>query len=60
MCELCGPKKREHANNVAEQLERLAARYRDMGYGRLDPHSDAVKPTAALAKTVLRELVEWI
>lgn len=65
MCDLCNPEFREPAKRemllVADNLERLAAQYRDMAEGRLKPHSNPALDVASRAKSVIHALVkEWI
>lgn len=63
MCDLCSDYEsgKRKALFVAEQLDRLSQAYRDMAYRKISPHGDAVKPIGALAKSIVRELVqEWV
>lgn len=66
MCNLCGneeeqQKGREAALLLADDLVRLAGRYRSMARGLLKPHTAEMGGTVSLAKSVIRKLVdEWI
>lgn len=67
MCNLCSndPNEREKARKyqeiIADDLERLAANYRDMAHGRIKPHTDAAKIVALRATSLVRHLVdEWV
>lgn len=66
MCNLCGTEKETRAArdfNVAfaDNLERLAAKYRDLAYGRLKPHTEEMKRVGPLAHSIIRHLVEeWV
>lgn len=66
MCNLCSndEQEREAARKTAlfhaEQMEALAAAYRHMAHGKLNPHSDEAKKVGAVARSLVRELVaEW-
>jgi len=63
MCELCeNPEAgRKSAIQFAENLESLAANYRRMANGQLDPHGEKIRSVAISAKSIVRKLVEeWV
>lgn len=63
MCELCSNPEagRKSATRMAERLEHLAANYRRLANGTLDPHSEASRVTGVMARNIVRNLVEeWV
>lgn len=48
----------ESAEYFAGLLHRLAAYEKDMAAGRLDPHGETAKSVGAIARSIVRHLVE--
>ena len=66
MCDLCGTVEERQAGQrraarIAEDLERLAAKYWAMSSGSIKPHTDEFKRIDTLACSIVRDLVgEWV
>lgn len=65
MCDLCNPetrtKARESLRSAADALERLANDLRDLAEGRVEPHGIPASGIGALARGIVRKLVqEWV
>ena len=67
MCGLCSndftERERERKKMLfqAEQLEKLASKYKDMAHGKIEAHGKTTVIVGVLAKSIVRELVEeWV
>lgn len=69
MCDLCDLKSadRELARNVrdrylyiSERLENVAANFRKLAHGQVQPHTEEIKQMEAPAMQAIKDLVEWI